>query len=412
MMGIDPYGFALNRMTMSDKRGKAFFGSIRRYRMEIIRPGKQDYDELMTLFHDVFTRAHGNETDFEKELPAMCVRDDEHMGKHLAVREDGRLVAALGVYLLPAHVGDTPLLFSTVGNVATHWDYEGRGYMAALMKLAMREIEEKGADVSRLGGLRQRYDRYGYEVAGSDYHFTLTSRNVRLRFPETHPITFEKIARTDERDIAFCRSLYEKGAIRYDRPGESFYLTMIAWQCVPYLARNEKGEAIGYLVASPGGTSLAEAFALDDESFTDMLVGWQKAVGKDISFRLAPYEISLNKRFYDVAEHFSVEVPSNFRILKFEKLTDALMKLRNSYSPLAEGRFILDIAGEERLELYAACGEVGCRKSEKPADLSLTRAEATRFLFGPFRPYDEKPVGGIINAWLPLPLCWNPQDRV
>ena len=107
--------------------------------------------------------------DIERELPKMCVRDEEHMRKHFGIFEDGKLVACLGVYPYLAKVANISLSFSTLGNVVTRPEYEGRGYMHSLLAAATKEIDELDADISRLAGLRSRYNRYGFEVAGQRY---------------------------------------------------------------------------------------------------------------------------------------------------------------------------------------------------------------------------------------------------
>ncbi|MBQ8685052.1 MAG: GNAT family N-acetyltransferase, partial [Clostridia bacterium] len=150
--------------------------------MEIVRLKKENYDELIGLLNLVFTAKNKKEMDFEKDLPKMCVRDDEHMGRHFGVFEDGRLVAALGVYLLPVTVAGEKLLFSTVGNIATHPDYQGKGYMNALIERAMQELADIGADASRLGGLRHRYNRFGYENCGRMYQASFNEHNRKCKF--------------------------------------------------------------------------------------------------------------------------------------------------------------------------------------------------------------------------------------
>ena len=97
--------------------------------MEIKRLKKENYDELISLLNLVFTKQNGCVMDFERELPNMCVRDDLHMRKHVGLFEDGKLVSVVGVYPLPTKVLECKINFCTVGNVATHPDYEGRGYM-------------------------------------------------------------------------------------------------------------------------------------------------------------------------------------------------------------------------------------------------------------------------------------------
>ena len=92
--------------------------------MEIKRLKKENYDKLISLLNLVFSKQNGCEMDFEKELPNMCVRDDAHMRKHIGLFVDGKLVSVVGVYPLPTKVLDKKINFCTVGNVATHPDYE------------------------------------------------------------------------------------------------------------------------------------------------------------------------------------------------------------------------------------------------------------------------------------------------
>ena len=144
--------------------------------VEVERLTASDYDEFIPFLNNVFTLAHGRKEDFEKFFPKMCIRDDEHMGKHLAIKKNGKIVSALGVYSLPAKFCGEDIMFSTVGNIATHPDEEGNGYMSILINEAMRELERIGADASRLGGSRQRYNRYGYEASGTVYNFEIYDR--------------------------------------------------------------------------------------------------------------------------------------------------------------------------------------------------------------------------------------------
>ncbi len=127
---------------------------------ELVRLTKDDYDQLIPLLNHVFSIAHNNNSDFEKNLPKMCIRDDEHMGKHFGIRKNGKIVSAIGVYPLPAVVAGQKVMFSTMGNLVTLPEEEGNGYMSILLDEAMKELEKIGADASRLCGNRQRYNRF------------------------------------------------------------------------------------------------------------------------------------------------------------------------------------------------------------------------------------------------------------
>jgi len=128
--------------------------------MEIVKLFASDYDEWLDVLNTTFTQKNKREMNFEKQLPKMCVKDDNYMGKHIAIKEDGKICALLGVYPLKVNICGKELMFATVGNVATLPEYEGRGYMRLLMGEAMKELERIGIDASRLGGDRQRYNRY------------------------------------------------------------------------------------------------------------------------------------------------------------------------------------------------------------------------------------------------------------
>ena len=150
--------------------------------MKTHRLKKENYDEIIGLMNAVFTRKNGYEVDFQRDIPKMCVRDDENMRKHFGIFEDGKLVACLGVYPFETIVSGEKMLFSTMGNLVTHWNYEGRGYMTQLLERGEQELNELNIDVARLGGLRSRYNRYGFEACGQKYGFTFTAKNREKKF--------------------------------------------------------------------------------------------------------------------------------------------------------------------------------------------------------------------------------------
>jgi hypothetical protein len=51
--------------------------------MELRRLCKDDYDDLIGLLNTVFGKKNNRVVSFESDLPKMCRRTDEAMGKHL-----------------------------------------------------------------------------------------------------------------------------------------------------------------------------------------------------------------------------------------------------------------------------------------------------------------------------------------
>ena len=163
--------------------------------IKIERLTASDYDEWLAVIDRVFTIQNKRHMDFEVELPKMCVRDDEHMGKHFAVKKNGKIVSALGVYPLPMNVAGEEILFSTMGNVITVPEEEGNGYMTQLLEVAMKELSDLGIDGSRLCGDRMRYNRYGYEYAGFLYNFEILKHHIVRRFKDFDSDIFQSMKR-------------------------------------------------------------------------------------------------------------------------------------------------------------------------------------------------------------------------
>ena len=113
------------------------------------------------------------------------------------------------------------------------------------------------------------------------------------------------------------------------------------------------------------------------------------------------------------AEGVSISSPSGFKILNFDKVADALMKLKHSKQPLMKGELIIGIEDYGNIRLYADENTAGCEKTDKALELTLDKLTATRVLFGHMPVYASIPVlNPLISDWLPLPLCWCTWDYV
>ena len=380
--------------------------------MKVERLGKEHYDEIIGLMNYVFGLKNGREMDFEKELPKMCVRDDEHMRKHFGIFEDGKLVACLGVYPFETVVYGEKMLFSTMGNVVTHPDYEGRGYMTQLLERGSQELDDLNVDVSRLGGLRSRYNRYGFEACGQTYRITFTGKNRERCLPNfKDDITFSKINREDKDALRFAIELYNQNEIAVTRTEENAYVSMTAWKNTPYLA-TRNGELLGYLSANETGAYIAEIFSVDTQSFIDMICAWQKKVDAEIYFSLQPHRIDKIRVFSAVCERSQIDTPSHFYIRNWEKVIGAFIKLKNSYCELPHGELVIEIENYGALRIYVNESGIGCERTDKTPYITLDRLSASRYIFGLNAPIYSGKANAFVQAWFPLPLGWNGQDRV
>lgn len=385
---------------------------------KIVRLAAEDYDYAVDFLNLVFSQAN-DPHDFERMLPKMWKRDDEHMGRHLAVKRDGRILAMLGVYPLPVVIGGKKLIFSTVGNVATHLTERNRGLMARLMDEAMIELDRIEADAARLGGNRQRYNRYGFEHGGSCYNFNITDKNIQNTLGDlSDKYRFVKIERNDEAFMKRSQELFYQQPFFVDRIDiENFYLTMCAWKNKPWAAFDENSNMIGYLVASPDGRNIAEQVADSTEHLMDMLGAWvtKNGVGS-IHLKTAPWELSINQQLGRICERYDVSCASMFKIRRWDVIIDALFSLKSQIIPLPDGEVVIGIEDYGNILIGSDHNKTLCTRTNKNADINIDRLNATRLIFGPFPPSAvsviPRNVAMQLNAWFPLPLSWNGQDRV
>ena len=119
--------------------------------IEIRKLKKEDMEELFDLLNHTFGHKYGRPMHFDLEQPKMWVKDDLHMERHIAVFEDGKMAAVVGIYPLPCVIGGEEFLFCTTGNVATLPEYEGKGYFSKLFPLAIEEAKRIGSDYIVVG---------------------------------------------------------------------------------------------------------------------------------------------------------------------------------------------------------------------------------------------------------------------
>lgn len=385
--------------------------------MEIKRLTAEHYDALLALLNDTFGNKAGKPVDFLSVQPKMWVRDDEHMRCHFGVFEDGRLCAVVGIYPLRTVIDGTPFLFATTGNVATHPDYEGRGYFNLLFTEVMKELETIGADAGRLGGLRQRYGHFGYEGCGVSYLFLFGPKNRISCFGEKAgtDIIFTPIDREDTETLAFCRELRMRSPIYVERPSDNdyrdIYLSLCSKCCKPYLATRD-GKPVGYLCAADEGKSVHELEAPDVDAFRDIVCGWQAKCGRDINLAIPAFNVEQIRLLCATAESYRVTYPSRFKILNWQGITDATMRLGAKTAPMLDGEFVLEIEGYGTIRLFVRDGKAGCERTDAAPELTLDRLAAARLLFGPTDPISVADLPPIPRSWLPLPFSWGAMDAI
>ena len=379
-----------------------------------------DLDEILSVLNESFRnkeRDYENqyEEDFEKNLPIMWTGLHNYGQKHFAVKEDGKIVSVLGVYPIPSMIGGHPILVGTVGNVGSLPAARGKGYMKDIMDAAFEEVDRLNLDIARLGGLRSRYNRYGFDVCTQLYKFTVSPRNLHDN-PPPFKCSFEEIKEIDPEIIAFCRSCNERFGIYHPRETDiDFFASMRMWQCVPFLARDEKGEPIGYVCATPNRREIMEHGTREGIMPADMIMQFPDFAGvPSVVFQIQPPEKEDLRDAMTKCEEWHICSPTMMNVRNWDKVLYAVCDLKCQRYGMADGTAKVGINGYGTVEISVENNRVQVRRTEDRPEVILDHLPAHRFFFGPAEPemIAELPANSILKSWLPLPLSWNEQDRV
>jgi predicted N-acetyltransferase YhbS len=124
-------------------------------------------------------RAFGHSVDFFRHFgPHIYKPTPEVCAWGYVVEENGKIVSHVGVYPLEVVTASVPLRLGGIGAVSTAVEARGKGYMSRLLHHAINEMRAQGYPASWLGGDRQRYNSFGWEVAALSYQLIFSERSL------------------------------------------------------------------------------------------------------------------------------------------------------------------------------------------------------------------------------------------
>ena len=138
-----------------------------------------DREEILAFLLSVFQRNNPKHAPFEDIYPDLFLPDDEVMGRHAVIREDGRIAACVGTYPMLLQICGCRVLTAGVGQGATRLEPTGKGYMTALLNQELDRCRREGCVLGWLGGRRDRYSHFGFDVAGLNYDYYMDAHSLR-----------------------------------------------------------------------------------------------------------------------------------------------------------------------------------------------------------------------------------------
>ena len=367
---------------------------------EILIATAKDKEDVIDFANYVFSQAHVPH-DFKTLIPVAYADEVDGLGaEHYMIKKDGKIRAMVADLRSVRYYGGAPLRTSFIGTVSVHPYARGEGHMKALMPYAVEKAREDGVDLMILGGQRQRYNYFDFEMAGCklSFHVSTTNLHHALSDVSTEGITFAPL--TGEEDIAFCLGLYEKLPIRADRTRENFLRCVTMWKAKCHIVLRN-GERIGYVSGS-----FAECVLSEEKDFPAVLKAlFAYEYWKSVDIAVPPYHKERIALLSRIAESYSIGHVDMVRVLNWKRVLEVMLHFKASYTTLKDGEASFAVEGM-RYTVSVKNGVPAVTEAPAKEEDCLSPVEAERLLFQNLGLLEGR---GFSN-WFPLPFFLVPGD--
>ncbi|MCL2023652.1 MAG: GNAT family N-acetyltransferase [Oscillospiraceae bacterium] len=371
--------------------------------------------ELIRFLDRVFTRINFRTVPyFMSLLPKLYKTCYDPCANNLVIRDEKGFRAAVGLYMLDYRCGDSKLLAGGIGNVAVDKKFRGYGYMKELMNDVFAVCKERNADFMVLGGLRHRYNYFGYERVGQVFEYRVTKTNLRhaLRGVTADGYSLRRVTEKDSELLAQIKTLREGQTIHVPCKDDALFDTMRSWLAKPYAVMD--GEKLaGYFIINKLGTKISELCMFDNHQLPAAVTAiFQQFMRPVIKFEIAPAQTMSNEFFRRLCEVAEIKSTDSYLILNFRNTLQVLME--NSGTRLIDGELIVGIkgfAGDENLRISVENRRVSVTQTQGPPEYTLEHLVATRVFFDAVCP-ERDLLPPPAQAWFPLALYFPHADMV
>ena len=150
----------------------------------------------------------------------------------IVCEKNGDLIACMHIISRAMHTPGAIVPVGAVAGVATLPEARGQGCMSAMLDLATITMRERGQVLSALWGDSCRYRRFGWEMAGYHYIFTLSARTIAAVRPA------ETLAPIGPEHLAQVAAMHRANAVFVER-SENDYAQLNRWRgAAGWITRN------------------------------------------------------------------------------------------------------------------------------------------------------------------------------
>ena len=376
-----------------------------------IQKGGVNDDEFIDFIQYVFG-FNGNDQSFYKLLPKLYGNGRTASDCNwFVVDENNKPLGAVGLYDIDYVIGEKHVRAKGIGNVAVHPRHRSKGYMIDCMNASLKDAIDSGAAMVVLGGVRHRYNHFGFEKCAPEYCFSVSPRSIRYVLGDYVPSL--RIAQVKANDDYYLDSIFElqqKQPFHAVRNRRELYEILISWQSVPYVFLDED-TVVGYAIRA--GQSVPDFYTDNPGYIDDMIVCMSEKCGS-LSYEMPLFNNEINDRLSVFASSQDIQANECVNVLNWESILDAMMKLKASSGKMSEGSFVFEIDGyraKETVELSFSGGVASAMKTYKAPDLKLSHLEAMDLFFAIYSS-KRSLLPPEVASWIPFGLWICHTDNV
>lgn len=364
-----------------------------------------DFEPLMRFLE----KSYGHRRNYFSENYAYLLKDvfgageGEPKGSYI-VENNGKILSHVGLYPLKLVCAGVKITAGGIGNVATHPEARGRGYMGKLLRRAVSDMENGDVPLSVLWGDRQRYGNFGWETAGQKLNLHFSARSLK----KSGAKRVKDIEEVDPKDaVSEIRKFQKNITFRAER-GKKLKGIISRNSNRVWLSKD------GYLCgADVNGLRVNEVYSSSGSEAGLIFSAMEWAGRGRASHSVCARDGGLISKLLPRAASWDTAPEGMFRVNSFNTLLGAFAPvLEERAKEIAPGDFsILLETGGEKTGLSLLNGNLrlaGDCKEGKP--VLISESDAVRlFLGGPVLcPKELEP----LKALLPLPLHIPGLDHV
>lgn len=366
------------------------------------RATSEEFPEMMRLVDRCFRKTEGA---MAARLP-FCY-DERHPERHAIVRQDGEIVAHAAAIPQTLVIGDDAVDCPGIGGVATDPRFRGNGHMTSLLEFWMERLE---APMIELGGDRQRYGRFGWENAGREFRFFLTSRSIPDEAGSSPVTEYE----AGEGQIDRLHRIHGGERLRVERSREETKRVHDRAGNVTLLTTGDTGAYVSF--SSRSSETTVTEFGGSGEKVVDLLATAFDWYDLESATVFVPPEHPITPTIRRVASSWKLTVQRKLFVDDLPAVLagfESQMERRWSRSGLSSADVCLGITGDDNRARLVFDDGVDVERTTAEPDASLERREMTHLLFGlsgvAWEQQDEHPV---LRAVLPLDYYIWASERV